>query len=63
MTDPEIKQYLNENNWAILAQEGVSKILNTSRQIIGTEYDFNTDMLTIITPDNKFTFKWILNKL
>lgn len=63
MTDPEIKQYLNENNWAIPAQEGVSKILNTSRQIIGTEYDFDTDMLTIITPDNKFTFKWILQKL
>lgn len=63
MTDLEIKQYLNDNNWAIPAQEGISKILNTSRQIIYTNYDFNTDMITLTTPNNEFTFKWILNKI
>ena len=55
MTDLEIKRYLDDNNWAIPAQDGVSKILNTSHQII--------DIITLITPDNVFTFKWILNKL
>lgn len=60
MTDPEIKQYLDENNWEIHAQEGISKILNTSRQIIDTDYNFDTDMITLVTPDNTFTFKWIL---
>lgn len=63
MTDSEIKEYLNENNWAIPAQDGISKILNTSHQIIDTYYDFETDIITLITPDNVFTFKWILNKL
>lgn len=63
MTDSEIKQYLVDNNWAINAQDGISKILNTSRQIIDTDYDFDTDIITLITPDNVFTFKWILNKL
>ena len=63
MTDPEIKQYLNDNNWEIPAQEGISKILNPSRQIIDTYYDFNTDIITLKTPDNAFTFKWILGKI
>lgn len=63
MTDFEIKQYLDENNWRIPAQDGINKILNTSRQIIDTEYDFVTDKITIVTKNNKFTFKWILKKL
>lgn len=62
MTDSEIKQYLDDNNCEIKAQDGISKILNTSRQIIDTDYDFDTDMITLVTPDNVFTFKWILNK-
>lgn len=63
MTDLEIKRYLDNNNWAIHAQDGVSKILNTSRQIIDTDYDFVTNMITLVTKNNKFTFKWILKKL
>lgn len=63
MTDLEIKKYLDDNNWAIPAKEGISKILNTSRQIIDIDYDFDTDMIMLITPDNVFTFKWLLNKL
>lgn len=63
MTDIEIKQYLEENNWAILAHDGIGKILNTSHQIIDMDYNFDTDMITLITPENVFTFKWILRKL
>lgn len=63
MTDLEIKRYLDDNNWAILAQDGITNILNTSRQIIDIDYDFEKDMITLITQENTFTFKWILNKL
>ena len=38
MTDAEIKQYLDENNWEVNAND-------------------------CITPDNVFTFKWVLEKL
>lgn len=62
MTDSEIKQYLDDNNWEIKAQDGIGKILNTSNQIINTNYDFEKDVITLFTPDNEFTFKWILKK-
>ena len=60
MTDLEIKKYLDANNWKVNAQDCLMKVLNTSRQIIKTEYDFETRMMTIITPDNEFTFGWVL---
>ncbi len=62
MTDLEIKQYLDKNNWAVDAQDCLMKVLNTSRQILDTIYNFKTGMMTIITPSNKFTFKWNLGK-
>lgn len=63
MTDNEIKQYLSEHNWSVNAQDCLVKVLNRSYQIIDTIYDPDTSMMTIVTPDNEFTFKWILNKL
>ena len=63
MTDLEIKKYLENNNWAVPAQDGIMKILNTSPQIIDTEYDIGNRIMTIITTKNKFTFHWILNEL
>ena len=62
MTDPEIKQYLDSNNWSVDAQNCLMKVLNTSHQIINTIYEPETSMMTIITPDNNFTFKWNLGK-
>ena len=63
MTDKEIKEYLDKNNWIVDAQDCIKKVLNRSYQIIDTIYDFDTGMMTIITPDNVFTFKWVLGKL
>lgn len=63
MTDLEIKKYLERNNWAIPAQDGIIKILNTSPQIVDTEYDMENSILTIKTLSHIFSFKWILNKL
>lgn len=60
MTDGEIKKYLEENNWAVRAQDCLIKVLNRSYQILDTDYDFETSMMTITTPNNHFTFKWIL---
>ncbi|RKJ68902.1 hypothetical protein [Roseburia sp. 1XD42-69] len=62
MTDPQIKQYLDENNWSVDAQDCLMKVLNTSSQIISEKYNFKKGMMTIITPDNKFIFKWNLGK-
>ena len=62
MTDLEIKQYLDENNWKVKAQDCVMEVFNTSSQIINTVYNSDTEMMTIETSENKFTFKWILNK-
>lgn len=61
MTDSEIKQYLDENNWSVNAQDCILDVFNTSYQIIAKIYDFETNMMTIITPDNEFTFKWNLH--
>lgn len=63
MTDNEIKQYLDENNWSVNPQDCLMKVLNTSHQIIDTSYDFNTGMMTIVTPDNVFEFNWNIQKL
>jgi len=63
MTDPEIKQYLDKNNWSIPAQDGIIKIFNTSPQILDSEYDMDARMMTIYTPENEFTFHWLLNEL
>lgn len=60
MTDLEIKQYLDKNDWAVSAQNFLIDVLNTSRQIVSEEYNSNNGTMTIITPDNTFTFKWIL---
>ena len=57
MTDPEIKQYLDKNNWELKTQDAIMNILNTSHQIMEELYNPNTHTMTIITPDNTFTFK------
>lgn len=63
MTDQEIKQYLDDNNWAVNAQDAIMEIFNTSPQIINEIYDFKNHLMKITTPDNIFIFKWILGKL
>lgn len=62
MTDNEIKNYLVSHNYKVNAQDGIRNILNRSYQIIDTIYNFDTRMMTIITPDNEFTFEWMLGK-
>lgn len=63
MTDLEIKQYLEENNYKIKASDGIGCIFNTSPQIVEKRYDFENHLMNIITPNNSFVFEWILEKL
>lgn len=63
MTDLEIKNYLDRNNWSIKANDAISKIFNTSPQIINKKYDFENHIMTITTPNNTFSFDWVLNNL
>lgn len=60
MTDEEISQYLASHNHRVDAQDCTMKVLNRSYQILDTIYNFETRMMTIITPDNEFTFEWVL---
>lgn len=60
MTDLEIQQYLDKHSWSVDAQNAFMDIFNTSPQIIDEIYDFASHMMTIITPENTFTFKWLL---
>ena len=62
MTDSEIKRYLEVHNYRVDAQDCTIKVLNRSYQILDTIYDFDTGMMTIITPDNEFTFEWVLER-
>lgn len=60
MTDEQIKQYLSEHNHRVDAQDCTMKVLNRSYQIIDTIYDLDTRTMTIVTPNNEFTFEWVL---
>lgn len=58
MSDIEINEYLSKHNFAVNAQDCLMKVFNTSKQIVDSNYDFITGMMTIKTPDNVFTFRW-----
>ena len=60
MTDQEILQYLRDRNFQVPARDGVLDILNTSYQIIDTNYNPKSSVMTITTPKNKFSFLWVL---
>ena len=60
MSDEEIERYLSDHQFQISASDGILDILNTSYQIIDSHYDPDSSIMTITTPDNTFTFLWIL---
>lgn len=60
MSDEEIRDYLLSHNFQTEAQDGILDIFNTSYQIIDSHYDPDSSIMTIKTPDNTFTFLWVL---
>lgn len=63
MSDIEIKNYLEKNNYAIPSRDCIMNILNTSHQIVNENFDFDTRIMTIETLDNTFTFKLIVREI
>lgn len=61
MSDKEIYDYLVEHSFVVDAQDCIMKVLNTSYQITDSDYDLTTNMMTLTTPENIFTFKWKLH--
>ena len=62
MTDMEIRQYLNHNNYSVTSQNCIMDILNTSRQIIEEKYDSSNQRMMLRTPENVFTFQLVLGR-
>ena len=60
MLDREIYEYLLKRGFTIEAQDGILDIFNTSYQIIDKHYDPDSSLMTITTPDNTFSFLWVL---
>ena len=60
MLDREIYEYLLKRGFTIEAQDGILDIFNTSYQIIDKHYDPDSGIMTIKTPDNTFSFLWVL---
>ena len=60
MSDEEIERYLKDHQFIIDAQDGILDIFNTSYQIIDEDYDSESGLMTIKTPDHTFTFLWVL---
>lgn len=58
MTDLEISNYLVQHYYKVNSQNFLMEVLNTSPQIIDENYNFQTKIMTIITPNNTFSFKW-----
>ena len=53
MTDIEIKKYLDKNNWSVDPQDFIINVLN----------NFEKQLMTIITPNNKFSFIWNIKNI
>lgn len=60
MNDNEIYNYLETHSFEVDAQDFIINILNTSHQIMHQLYNAKSHMMTIVTPDNTFSFKWRL---
>ena len=62
MTNNEIEQYLKERKYIVNPHEFTMDVFNTSPQIIDSHYVHSTGLMTIITPEKSFTFRWKLKK-
>ena len=58
--EKEIQDYLISHNYSVDPQDFIAKFLNCNYEIKDIGYDTKTDMMTIITPNTEFTFKWNL---
>ena len=59
MTDQEIREYRKTHS-SVFLEDLEKDVINTSPQITGVYHENIYDLITIVTPNNKFTFfrKW-----
>ena len=59
MTDQEIREY-RKNHSSVFLEDLEREVINTSPQITGVYHENIYDLITIVTPNNQFTFfrKW-----
>lgn len=55
MTDQEIREYRKTHS-SVFLEDLEREVINTSPQITGVYHENNYDLITIVTPDNQFTF-------
>ena len=55
MTDQEILEY-RKNHSSVFIEDLEREVINTSPQITGVYHENNYDLITIVTPNNQFTF-------
>lgn len=55
MTDQEILEY-RKNHSSVFLEDLEREVINTSPQITGVYHENIYDLITIVTPNNQFTF-------
>ena len=58
--EKEIQDYLISHSYSVDPQDFIAKFLNCNYEIEDIGYNTNTDMITIVTLNTEFTFKWNL---
>lgn len=55
MTDKEIREY-RKTHTSVYMEDLQKDVIDTSPQIIGVYQEIIDDLITIVTPNNQFTF-------
>lgn len=63
MTDLELENYLNQNNWSVQPNNFIHDVMNTSPQVTIFHYDLENKLMTIETGEKRFTFHWNIKEL
>ncbi len=58
--EQEISQYLISHNYSVDPQDFIKRFLNCNYEIKDTIYDLDTKIMTLISKNLVFTFKWNL---
>jgi hypothetical protein len=63
MTDTEIENYLNQNNWSVIPNNFIHDVMNSSQQVSIIDCDYKTNLITIKTPTKLFNFRLDVKEL
>jgi hypothetical protein len=63
MTDTEIENYLNQNNWSVIPNNFIHDVMNSSQKVSIIDCDYKTNLITIKTPTKLFNFRLDVKEL